>query len=377
MRDLIEILYEQPLYLFSLAIFISTITIILLFSLSYKINLIDKPGGRKQHSQNIPLIGGIAIYIATSILLGPIFIQKTQHFALWISSLLIVTICVLDDMKAIKVNHRLLAQLIAIGILITIGQTTITSLGNLIGFGNINLGWLSLPFTFFTLIGVINAVNMMDGIDGITGCVSFVELGLMGYLAVIIGAKFELTVIICFMGAILGFLIFNFPHKLLTKRKIFLGDTGSMLIGLILAWLTARLTQGTNGFPPVLMLWIMALPLMDTIHIIFNRKARGISPFKADRRHIHHILLQLNYSPAQTPILLMLVAFMIGAAGVLLYMKGVRENVLFAGILAIFFVYLNVSIYLKRKVVGNKFRSYGKGKKRLHEFQKKTDISLL
>lgn len=356
MRNYYPELYTHPIYLLFAAILLSTITICLLLSYSYKIGLIDKPGGRKKHGQNVPLIGGIAIYISITILLAPLFLQKIQYFAFWIATFLLVITCVLDDLKTIKVKHRFLMQSLSIVILMFFGQTIIFNLGDLAFIGQINLGWLSIPFTIFTLIGVINAVNMMDGIDGITGCVSLVELILLGGLAAFIGAKFELVVIITLIGAILAFLVFNFPNKLL-KRKIFLGDAGSMLIGLILAWLTVKLTQGNNKIPPVLMLWIMALPLMDTVHLIVNRKARGLSPFKADRRHIHHILLQLNYSQVQTPLIIMSTALAVGATGVLLFINGVSEGLLFLGIILIFIIYLSASIYLKRKVVKIKIKT--------------------
>ena len=349
-------LYSKPHYLFLAAVLTSIISIKLLLSFCNQIGLVDKPGGRKKHGKNIPLIGGISIFLSVSLLMAPFFLQNTQNISLWIAALLLVLICVMDDIKPIKVNHRFTAQFISITILIIFGRTIIHNLGDLIAIGQIYLGVLSIPFTVFTLIGVINAVNMMDGIDGITGCVSLIELGLMGALAVFIDARLELTLIIVFAGAILAFLLFNFPHKRL-KNKIFLGDAGSMLIGLVLAWLTVRLTQGSNKIPPVLMLWIMALPLMDTVHIIFNRRARGLSPFKADRRHIHHILLQLNFSPIQTPLIIMFVSFAIGASGVILYIIGISENILFIGIISIFFTYIKMSIYLKKQVTARKYKS--------------------
>ena len=152
---------------------------------------------------------------------------------------------------------------------------------------------------------------------------------------------------------------FNFPSKFVLTRKVFLGDSGSMLLGLTLAWLCVRLTQVPNGYPPVLMLWIMALPLMDTIYLIINRKARGVSAFKADRRHMHHVLLQLNYTPRQTTLILMSMSFFIGSTGVILHMYGLNDWMLFYGFILLSLVYATLSYGLKKRVVARKNKIFG------------------
>lgn len=355
MHSYFNLLYDNN-YILSLVSFLLCITCIKLFmSFSHNLKLIDKPNLRKKHTNDTPLIGGIAIYCTFSVVFAPTFLQNFEYFAFWMASFILVAICIIDDIKNIKVSSRFATQLFTIAIIIIFGKTTLFNLGNLLGIGDIKLGWLSVPFTVFTLIGVINAVNMMDGIDGLTGCVSLVELSLMAFLALLIGAKAEFSVIIILISCIVGFLFFNFPSKFL-KNKIFLGDAGSMLIGLVLGWLTIRLTQGPNKIPPALMLWIMSLPLMDTVHLIFNRKARGLSPFKADRRHIHHILLQLGFSHMQTPVVLMLTSLCIGGTGLGLFINGASDATLFTGIILVFFTYLKVAIYLKKKVVTTKYK---------------------
>ncbi len=349
-------LYSNPILLFGVTLVLAVMFLHLLYSFSDKLGLIDMPGGRKKHGGKVPLVGGLAIFIVITCILFPYFIQKTQYLAFWTASLLLVFVCTLDDMKSIQVNHRFLIQFISIIVLALFGQAIIYDLGDLIGLGNIHLGVFAIPFTIFALIGVINAVNMMDGIDGITGCISLVEFSFLGVLAVIVDAKFEFTVIIVFISAICAFLLFNFPSKFFLKKRTFLGDTGSMLIGLTLAWLTVRLTQGENKISPILMLWLLAVPLMDTIHLIINRKLRGVSAFKADRRHIHHILLQLSYSPLQISLILMLVAFIIGGIGIFLFVNQASDRVLFLGFVLIFCLYLRASYLLKKRVANRKIK---------------------
>lgn len=349
---------QEQLLLFSLSLSITVVLLFLFYSISFRMGLVDVPGGRKKHKEVVPLIGGLSIFIGSSSLLTYVLFWQMDYVVFLLACLALVSVCLIDDKYTLPANHRFLAQFLSIGVMIVFGKTMVTDLGDLVGLGPIMLGWLSIPFTLFALIGTINAVNMMDGVDGLTGCVSFVELGLMLYLASSIGAYVEATMIVVFMGAILAFLFFNFPHKFAETRKIFLGDVGSMFIGLLLAWLTVRLTQGVHHYPPVLMLWILALPLMDTMHLIINRKARGVPVFKADRRHIHHMLLQLMYSPRQTTLILSLFSASIGVLGVLFVNHGVHDYMLFLGIIMIFCMYSCVGLLLKKRVGARRYKFF-------------------
>ena len=345
-------LVTQPICVFLCSLLVTSITIAFLFKLSFKLGLVDMPGGRKQHQNLTPLIGGIGIFIGVSTTLFSEIYTETIYLAYWASVLLLTFIGFIDDLRPLSSNIRFIVQFIALLIIILFGNTFLFNLGDLFGLGSICLGILSIPFTCFAMIGIINAVNMMDGVDGLTGCVSLVEFSLLFFLAVKLGVTHEILIITSFIGGILAFLLFNFPSRFALTRKVFLGDAGSMLLGLTLSWLCVRLTQVPNGYPPALMLWIMALPLMDTIYLIINRKARGVSALKADRDHIHHILLQLNYTPKQITLFLMSISFMIGITGVICYEYGLNDWILFYGFILNFIIYAVFSYELKKHAIG-------------------------
>ena len=349
---------SQPVFVFACTILVTILTICLMFNLSFKLGLVDLPGGRKKHKNLTQLIGGIGIFIGISVTIACLFTDKI-YLSYWIASLLLTVIGVTDDRYPLTFNVKFFTQFIALLIVIFFGHAVILNLGDLFGVGIIELSILSIPFTCFAMIGIINAVNMMDGVDGLTGCVSLAELLMLFFLANRIGLRQELLIITAFIGAVLSFLLFNFPSVFSLKRKIFLGDSGSMLLGLTLSWLCVRLTQGSNSYPPALMLWVMALPLMDTIYLIFNRKARGVSAFKADRRHMHHILLQLNYTARQTTLILMSASFITGAIGILLHIYGLSDWMLFYGFVFLSLIYATFSYGLKKRVVARKHKIFG------------------
>ena len=253
------------------ALLVTLLSILILFPLSYKAGLVDLPGGRKKHGDAVPLIGGIAIFISFSFFFLTLY--NTHHLSFylsmfWMAGSFLVIICMVDDKRPLSPIQRFIAQSIAILLITWFGQTQILSLGKMFGTDTFYLGWFAVPFTIFAIIGVINAVNMTDGIDGLAGSVSIAEAVLLLFLSVKIHARYEVYVICCLIGSLMGFLFFNFPSFITRRRKVFLGDTGSMLLGFILSWLCVRITQGENTIPAVLMLWVMALPIMDTIYLI-------------------------------------------------------------------------------------------------------------
>lgn len=377
-------LLDKPIFIWFFSLILTIIMLVWFSKISIKVGLIDQPGGRKKHKYSVPLIGGLGIFCSTTLIFFSLFFSNKIYFGYWLSSFILLCACILDDKKTLSSKARLLVQLFSALIIIAISNLKINNLGNLFGYAPIILGIFSIPFTCFSIIGVINAVNMMDGVDGLTGAVSSVEFFMLFLLAIHTGANREMMLIIAFLGSIFAFLLFNFPSKFSEKRKLFLGDAGSMLIGLTLAYLCIQLTQAPNGYPPILMIWIMALPIMDTLYLIINRKTRGVPVFKADRRHIHHILLLLNCIPRQTTLILMATSCVISSLGILLYLLGVSDYVLFYGFVIIFIFYSILSNYLKKLIIA-KNRSIFlkmpkiniKAKRKILTFSKKVLINLL
>lgn len=334
---------------------ITLLAILLLRPLSYTVNWLDKPGGRKKHIQDVPMIGGLALFLGLSVTLWNQLCIAKPYWIFWLGSGLLLLIALLDDFVSIRPGYRFLLQFVVIIAMAVLGDATVSYLGNVFGTGLIHLNGPGVLFTGIAAVGIINAVNMMDGIDGLTACVSLVELFLLFFLAVNHHNVMESMMIITVIGALFAFLLFNFPIKHIEKRKIFLGDSGSMFLGLFLAWLAIRLTQPiTVGYPPVLMLWVVALPLMDTLRLIVDRKRRGVSPFQADRRHIHHILLNLHYSPIRVIIMLTGFSSILGASGVFLYAHHVSDAYLFWGIVSIFVAFTLSVYWLHKRITQNR-----------------------
>lgn len=189
---------------------------------------------------------------------------------------LLVIVGVLDDHKGLSTKVRIFAEIVAGLIMTEIADIKITDLGNLLGFGNINLGVYSTPFTVFAVVGGINAFNMIDGIDGLASGLALIAIITIGLISWTSQYLTLLYVCIIFVGAIIAFLLFNTHILRRTRAGIFLGDSGSTLLGFSVCWLAISISQGQGGIiTPTFVLWIIALPLFDSICIMSRRIQRG------------------------------------------------------------------------------------------------------
>jgi len=180
----------------------------------------------------------------------------------------------------------------------------------------VELGWMAVPFTLLCVVGLINAVNMLDGADGLAGGVM---LSVLFWLCVIgvSAAEYEAMLLPALLAcALIGFLAFNFPFRE-EGASVFMGDSGSTMLGFGVAWFAIELAfeQGT-GVPPVVIAWILALPIFDTISLMLRRVLKGQSPMSPDREHLHHIFQRAGFGPAATAYICIGLAFLFGAVGV-------------------------------------------------------------
>ncbi len=256
------------------------------------VGLVDKPNARKLHDGQIPLIGGISIFfavLAASLLWMPNTLELRMYL---IASAMMVFIGALDDKYDLRVRIRIVGQIIIASLMIYGVGDYIANLGDLFGFGNINLGPFGLIFTYLSIIVVINAYNMVDGIDGLIGSLSLNTFAAISILFLLSGNQSHLSYPLILATATLPYLIFNLGFFKTYTKKIFMGDAGSMFIGLSVIWLISMGTQGEEAsFRPVTALWICAIPLMDMLAIVIRRYRKGKSPFKPDRDHLHHIFI--------------------------------------------------------------------------------------
>ncbi|HFE37987.1 MAG TPA: undecaprenyl/decaprenyl-phosphate alpha-N-acetylglucosaminyl 1-phosphate transferase [Gammaproteobacteria bacterium] len=303
--------------------------------------LIDSPCKRKQHSGNIPLIGGLAIFcgfIFASFTLDEPLVDLYTFLA---ACLTVIVVGVLDDVFDLSTWIRFVAQIAAALIMSLWGGVILLDLGVLSFDGSLfSLGILAIPFTVFATVGVINTLNMSDGLDGLSGALTLSALSGLIVVAYTANAYVELNVLLLLTSCIVAFLFFNLRHPLRKQASIFMGDAGSMFIGFSLTWFFIKLSQGEQrAMPPVAALWFIALPLFDTVGIMFRRIIKGRSPFLADREHFHHILLLAGCSVAQSVAImtvLSLIGVAIGLTGI--YLE-IPDIIMFALFLAMFSVY--------------------------------------
>ncbi|MEH6595072.1 MAG: UDP-N-acetylglucosamine--undecaprenyl-phosphate N-acetylglucosaminephosphotransferase [Colwellia polaris] len=304
------------------------------------VGLVDKPNARKHHDGQIPLIGGISIFaaiLAASLLWLPNTLELRMYL---IASAMMVFIGALDDKYDLKVRIRIIGQVIIASLMIYGVGGYIANLGDLFGFGDIKLGPVGIVFTYFAIIVVINAYNMVDGIDGLIGSLSLNTFSAIAILFLINGNTGYLSYPLMLATATLPYLVFNLGFFKKYTNKIFMGDAGSMFIGLSVIWLLSMGTQGDNAsFRPVTALWICAVPLMDMLAIVIRRYRKGKSPFKPDRDHLHHILQRAGLSSRQTLIAITGFSVLMSLIGVLGEYFQVLESIELALFVVIFILY--------------------------------------
>ncbi|TRX57416.1 UDP-N-acetylglucosamine--undecaprenyl-phosphate N-acetylglucosaminephosphotransferase [Thalassomonas sp. M1454] len=308
--------------------------------IALEVGLVDAPSERKKHSGNIPLIGGISIFLAV-LAATVIWMPNTQELRLYlIASAMMVFIGAVDDKYDLSVGVRLVGQLIIASLMIYGVGAYIQDLGNIFNLGNVDLGWFGIPFTYFAIIVAINAFNMIDGIDGLLGSLSINTFTALAVLFIYQGQEGFINYALILATAIFPYLLFNLGVPFKNTKKIFMGDAGAMFIGLSVVWLLSEGSQGeTRSFSAVTALWITAVPLMDMLAIVIRRLRKGHSPFKPDRDHIHHILLRLGYNPRQALIIISILAALLSSIGILGEVYNIADSFMFALFLAVFGIY--------------------------------------
>ncbi len=307
-----------------------------------EVGLVDKPSERKLHAGHIPLIGGISIFIAV-LMASLLWLPNTLELRMYlIASAMMVFIGAVDDKFDLKVRIRIIGQLIVASLMIYGVGGYISNLGNLFGFGDVTLGPIGILFTYIGIIVVINAFNMVDGIDGLIGSLSINTFTSIAVLFIMSGQNDYISYPLILATATIPYLIFNLG---LTKKskKIFMGDAGSMFIGLSVIWLLTMGTQNENAsFRPVTALWICAIPLMDMLAIVVRRYKNGKSPFKPDRDHLHHILQRVGYNSRQALIIISTFAVLMSVVGLTGEYFNVPDVIMLTGFIFIFICYVLV-----------------------------------
>lgn len=292
--------YKFALLHFLSAFVITLLTTPLLIRFIISKRLYDLPSGRKEHSHPVPTMGGVAIFagmIAAMLLWFP-FRNNLPQMSFLFSIIILFTLGIMDDLRDLAARYKLAIQT-ALGLLVAVAGIRLTSLEGFLGIYELSLS-AQYSFTILAVVGITNAFNLIDGIDGLAGGLGFMSLVALGFFLTKAGDSTFAWVAFALAGAILAFLYYN-----LNPASIFMGDTGSLVLGFVIAFLSIRLlqfnipaSQNFVFYNPVFVLSIVFVPLFDTIRVFTLRIWNGKSPFAADRNHIHHLLTRRGFSHA-------------------------------------------------------------------------------
>lgn len=324
---------------------VAFIFLFLLRKLAKKINLVDKPNERKKHNGEIPLVGGISIYFTLMLALWfkPELLAFSDIYVLCSSVLLLTG--VIDDKYDVDFRIRLVVQILISCTMIFGAGLSLKSLGGLAFGHEVVLGPLGYIVTVFAVLGAINAFNMVDGIDGLLGGLTIATFGGLSYISYSDGQILLAHFCLLMMIVVVPYIVLNLGFPFGIRRKVFMGDAGSMLIGFTVIWVLLQGTQGQKAqMYPVTALWLIAIPLMDMVTIMVRRVRKGHSPFKPDREHLHHICLRAGLSSRQALCFICLLSLFFILIGIVLELMAVPEwlsLLLFIGIFIIYFWTLN------------------------------------
>lgn len=317
--DNINLVLIFRLVILPILVFIGSLLLIpKIRKLSLKLNFSDSSNSRSSHDGNVASFGGVAFFLSYVFVL---FFAKNLDFN-HVSLTLLTSITImfftglLDDLTNLSAKVKFLAQIIAVSFLMTEHDFRILSLHGFMGIYEISI-YASVFGSMFFLLGLINAFNLIDGIDGLTGITGIIVASFYGFMFYKLGFYFYLTISLATIATLLAFLRFNFS----VKRKIFMGDTGSLVIGLVLGLLTFKLLSlKVDAYTslsfnreqlPLFLISVLFVPLLDTFRVMFLRAIRGVSMFKPDRNHIHHIIVDFGLSHRRASFFIGLINFIV------------------------------------------------------------------
>ncbi len=296
-----------------LAFMITYVSIPPLIEVARAKNLYDVPNGRTSHEQITPTLGGIAIFsgfvISSMIFLNIAKIPFIQYVLA--GSMVIFFVGLKDDITGLSPLKKFIGEIIAAGIIIDLGGVRLSSLHGFAGIGVLN--YVSSDFlSLFVIVAIVNAFNLIDGVDGLSSGVGILASLVFGIWFFLIG-QIQLAILAAAMvGALFAFFRFNFFSK---RHKIFMGDIGSLLVGFILSILAIKFNEFNHAIgeanpyfmkaAPAVSIGVLILPIFDTVRVMLIRMARGISPFRPDKRHVHHYLLEIMESHHKVTLILL------------------------------------------------------------------------
>ncbi len=324
---MIEINFESIGLILFTTIFLSMLLVPVAYRLAFKIGAIDIPKSRSSHDTATPRMGGLAMSLSLAIACLLYLPMDDINLAFLLGLVVTVATGIIDDLLEISPRYKFVGQILAASLFVYLSGLKIEHIGNLVGFGNIELtGTWSFAFTVFCMVGGMNAFNLSDGLDGLAGGLAVIASMFFGYFAWVAGNGILLIIAVSLFGTTVGFLRENsYP------AKMFMGDSGSLMLGYVLAVLLVALSQSESALPVASLAMVVALPLLDTLLVMSRRVVCGHSPFLPDRTHLHHRLLQLGLPHPVVVIIIYCVTLIFGLLAIAL--KKQPDWVIFSGLI--------------------------------------------
>lgn len=348
----------QCILSFLVACFVAVVAIPVIIKISELKSLMENPGARRSHSTPTPTFGGIAIFAA--ILIANFLWPSLDQTDIYTTNLSIAGMTILffigikDDLVGIDPAKKLMFQVLAAMILILFGDLRVDYMYGIMGFHHIH-PLISIFLTCFIFITLINAINLIDGIDGLAGGISTIASATFGAWFLLTNHFTMACLAFTLAGGLLGFLRFNFSKT----SKIFMGNTGSLIIGFMLAFFAVRFVNLNAAYryeptaffnAPIIAIVILIVPIFDTLRVFLVRILAGRSPFSADRNHMHHILLDNGLSHAAATAVLCGISFLNTVMFLLLH-RNISNTLSLIILGCLFGLYMLVSFTLKMRVM--------------------------
>ena len=301
--------------------------------LAFRLGAVDAPNYRKVHARIMPRLGGLAIFGA--FMIGILLLKFVTNFesdylyAILIAATIIVATGIVDDMREISAKAKLLGQVIAACIVVFVGGIQIDNINLPFG-GELEFGWLGIPFTIIWIVGITNAINLIDGLDGLAAGVSTIALMTLAVMAMIMGNGIVIAMAAILAAATIGFLFFNFH-----PAKIFMGDTGALFLGFMISVLALLGFKNVAVISFVIPVIMLGVPISDTFFAIVRRLRSGKKWSDPDKSHLHHRLLDLGFSHRQTVMIIYAMAAMFGLAAVIFSMAKVWGAILLIAVILV------------------------------------------
>jgi len=289
--------------------------------IAFMVDLVDRPGGRKIHEGEVPIVGGLAMLLGLLVAFGVVPVAYQPSTAFTAACALLIVVGLVDDRFDISPWFRLPVHAAAAGLMIFGAGLSVNSLGDVFGVGPIALDspWAELV-TFVLIMGAINAFNMLDGMDGLAGATALVAFALMAFVSASDGLLGPLFVCVVGLGIVSAFMVFNVPALYNRQFRCFMGDAGSTLLGFVLAWLCVAVSQDARSTTsPAAVLWFVAMPIYELLWTMIRRLSRGTSPFRPYAEHFHHLLQRAGFSVRGAFGVYLSTCILIGLLGVVLH----------------------------------------------------------